>query len=699
MNKEIDFSQYMRKDTPQQTEKIDFSQYMREPEKKKEKKSLLEKGGRIASQFALGAAENTLLPYEIAIAPQNSKDAQNMAYRETVGEDIERLLEQKSMGQWDEQDQGLLEHLQKQIQDPSESEKFVQTADLGVRGIAEKVTGLDLQPEGVLEHAANWAGFIKDPSKIVKLFETGVKLPELIKAIAPSGKEALRGLGAGTALAMAEEGEFGPIGTMAAVIAGDIMGGGVAGAIKGGKNLITNPKKTLAEVSTKFTPKKKLDIQKQIIKEFNESGLQADLGTITDSNLLRWMQSRLAQSGLTGKALEESMQNLTKQIEGEYGNIARSLGELKHATTHEAGEAVKEGIKKIRETELQATRELYENANMALKENSYVHPKNLAKSIENIEKQLKPGKIKSTQQNAVLNILDKLKEDVYDVQGNFKMAHIKDLMNNKIALNDIINYEVQGGTKQLLKGIVSELDRAIISHGKENPHFSKNYINANKKFSEHAKTFRNKNIEQLMRSDPDKVMGKMNSVQGIRDLNKVLSKSNEGKEIFNNLKRLKLEKTVGDNLTDSVTKQAKLGGFSKLLEKGKNREVIKEILGSDGFKRLERLQKNAGKLAESVNKFYNASKSGSVATDAAIIGKGMMDFSHLLMGNPWPLAKTAGSILAARQLSSLIANPEFLKLTEEAILAAEKGTQKELIESFEKLGPYIMQAINSAPES
>lgn len=659
----------------------------------KPKKSLAAKAGRVATQYALGAAENALLPYEIGVAPLASKKAQQVPYRENLGEDIENMLLQKQSGVWSEEDENLLQNLSQQMQNPEESEKYIQTADVGVRGLAEKATGLDLQPEGIAEKAANWAGFIKNYKKIA---EAGFKPKELMKAIAPTGTEALRGLGAGTALEMAEQGEFGPIGTMASVVIGDLMGAGAAGLVKEGAKFVQQgPKQYLAEKSAKFTPKDTLDLQKEMIKDFRDSGIQADLGTLTNSDLVKWTQSRLAQSGLTGKALDDLKKEMTGQIQREYKTIADSLGEAKYASSHEAGEVAKEGIKKIRESDLAATRQLYQNADAALGEKAFVDSKRLADSIKNIEKQLKPGQLKSTQQTGVLDALEKVKRDLFDSEGNPLYASVKDLMNNKIALNDIINYEVQGGTKQLLKNVVAEIDRAIISHGKENPRFAKNYINANKKFSEHAKTFRNKEINSLLNTvDPAQLMNKMGTVQGIRSLGNILNKSPEGKEIFKNLKRMKLDKAIGDNLVDSTTQQVKMGTFSKLLEKGNNKEIFKEILGAQGFKRLERLQKNAGKLAETAQKFFNSSKTGSTVEDVAIIGKVFLDLSMALHGNPWALAKTVGGITGARYLTRLMADPEFLKLAEEAILASEKNQTSKMMSIGTLLMPFIKSAMD-----
>jgi hypothetical protein len=658
-------------------------------------KSILEKGARIAGQYALGAAENALLPYEFSVAPLASKEAQNASYRELLGDELDQLMEKKAFGQWTDEDQKLYEHIVEQIKDPRKSMEYAQTADVGLRSLIEKGTGLDLKPEGIAEKAAHWSGFIKDPKKIFELGKTGLKTADVIKAISPSGSEVMRGLGAGVALELAERGDFGPIGTMAAAVVGDISGGIAASGAKVIKNIVTKPKETLAEVASKFTKKDKLDLQKELIKDFRESNLQADIGTLTDSDLVKWTQSRLAQSGLTGKGLDELKEQLTTQIKEEYKALSESLGESIYQTNQEAGEVAKEGIKTIRDKDLDNARELYKKALNEVGESSFVDSKKVADEIENIEKNLKPGNLKSSEQNSVLEIIERVKRDIYDSEGNLIYGKVKDLINDKIALNDIINYEVQGGSKQLLKGLVKELDRAIISYGKENARFAKNYIKANKNFSQHAKTFRNKNIAQLLNShDPAQLMNKMNSVQGIRDLGQVLQKTPEGESIFNGLKRMRLDQLIGNNMVDSTTQQIKFGTFSKLLEKGKNRDIIKEILSPQSFRRLQKLQKNAGKLAETAQKFLNTSKSGVILEDAGIVTKALIDLGHILNGNPWPLVRTGVGVSGARYLTKLISDPQFLQLVEEMILASEQNNIPLMIKIAESLVNPIKAALN-----
>lgn len=660
----------------------------KEPEHEKSKRSFLEKAARVGAQYGIGALEAANLPYELAVAPLASKSAQNVAYRKIIGEHLEDLIQQRKFGKWTDQDQELYDSLVAQLKDPSESAKFTKAPDLSIRGLAEKATGIDLHPEGVLEKAASWTSFIRNP---IKLLQKGGNPKEIIRALTPTKTEALRGLAAGEALEGAEQGDFGPIGTIASAIVGDVSGSGLAGVGKVGKNLIRNPKATLAKSAAKLTSPQKRAIQQGIIQEFRNSGIQADVGTLTDNYLVKMIQSRLAQSGFTGKALDDLRSEMTNQIKKEYGDLANSLGSAKFATTHEAGEVAKSWMQKIRDLDKQEYNALYDKSRRGFGEDTFVDASKLISSIHNLEKELLPGSIKSTEQKAVLDALDKIKGDITTSSGKNKLANVKNLMNDKIGLNDMINYEVQGGAKQLLKGLTHDIDRAIISASKDNPVAVKNYINANRRFSAHAKTFRNPKTTPLLKefSDPEQIFNKMNSVEGIRHLRNILLKSPNGQDMFNALARLKLEEVIGKNLVDSTTQQIKLGTFSKLLEKGKNRSVIKEILGAKEFQRLERLQKNVGKLSDTANKFYNASKTASSLEDIAVVVKAMKDIIHLLSGNPFPLIKTGTGIVGARYISKLISDPKFLNLVEDAILASSKNNTSRMLQISEEMIPII----------
>lgn len=451
------------------------------------------------------------------------------------------------------------------------------------------------------------------------------------------------------------------------------------------------PKELLAKGVSLFSPREKSNLNKQLIQEFRNAGIQADIGTITDNRLVKAVQTKLAQSGLTGEALQNFKQKMQEQIVQNYRNLAEQVGTQRFSTSHAAGETTQNYLKKLREADIGQARSLYQQA-MKAKPADALIPQHaadrVAGRIQSINRSLAPGALKSIEQQKVTDILEKISGDVQ--KGN---VLVDDLINDKIALNEIIDYETQGGAKQLLKTVVKEIDNAIKEYGRTNPKFMLRQNAANQRFAEHAKTFRNSIINKsLFTENPADILNKMNSIAGIKALEKALSKSPGGEQLIKDLKRFKLEEMIGNSLIDSTSKEVKLGTFSNLFEKGKGKELVRELLGSD-YQNFKKLQSLSGKLAESANKFLNTSQTAVNAVDIAFITKSLSDIAMLLVGNPWPLVKTGSLGIATRMLSSLMADPKFLRLVEEAIL--NRGKPKEFAKSIIKLKPFLLKAIDS----
>ena len=658
------------------------------------------KTGRLAMQAGLATAERALLPYELAVAPLASEEAQQVPYRENLFQDIERLQEQKASGVWDEEDQELYDYLVDQVKSPEKAAEHIQTADIGTRGLFQKATGIDAHPEGILEKAVNWTAFIKNPTNVKSLINAGLTPKNITKSLLPTGKEALRGLSAGTALQMAEEAKFGPIGTMLTAVVGDIAAHNAPGALKSLGKGILSPKQTTAKAIGKlnnlFSPAEKLDVQKQIIQDFRKAGIQADIGTITNNPLIQSMQARLAASGLTGEAFDKFKQELTQEVVGQYKKVADTLGEAKFSTTHEAAELGKEELTRIRDADATIYRELYKDARELGKGKSAVFgtPK-LAGKIAQLEADLAPGAVKSPSTKKVLEELENLKKDLYDQKGELKPASVSALINNKINLNDIVDYDVQGGTKSLLKGIVKDIDHALQEYGAtQDQEFLKKYVGANKKFEQHAKSFRSDNVNKILTSeDPTHVLKKMDSVQGIKDVRRAFETTGEGKKFFNDLGRLKMDEMIQKNMVSGTTNQLNTGTFANVLEKGKNREIIKELLSPESYKELVKLQKNVGKLNDSAQKFYNASKSGTVVIDASILNKVAnipLAVAGVVSGNPWLMLPYANMAIL-KTLSKWMTDPKFLRTIEDVVLAGEKGSVKGMQKVADKLSSYAKE--------
>ena len=670
------------------------------PDNRSDVEKVVDKTARLGTMFVKGGIQRATAGYDIPAILARKWGIKNapQEFRKAIFSDLENLQEQKAAGQWSEEDQIKYDGLVELIKHPEKMEEFLPKEediphfDVGsMIDAGAKQLGVDLTPQGLDEVALQWMGFIKDPKKAAGLMKNGwnpQNVKEVIKALTPTGKEAVRGLSAGTALQYAAENEFGPMGTMAAVVLADIapalavktaVGAGqfAKHPVESTKNAINSAKLTgkqlIAKGSATFQTRDKAALQKAIIQDMREAGVQADFGTITGNNMVKWVQSTLAQSGLTGTALEDFKKSLTQNIVSEYKKLSGELGEVVHSSKYEAGEALKTGLKEARDVDASVYRDLYKSATERAGE-SQVYAGNVSSLINEIEETMKPGTFKSGEQKSVLDVLNQVKRDVSTSEGGIKSAGVKGLINTKIALKDVIDYEVQGGAKQLLKRVAKEIDDAILTHGKADPQFAKDWAMANKKFGEHAKVFRGKAIDQALKTqDPSQIFNKMNTPHGIAEIKKALSVTPEGRQLYKQLASYKMEELIGQNMVNSTTEQLNFGTFAKLLEKGQNRQIVKSLLGEEGLSRLEKLSKASGRLAETAQKFLNTSRSGIQVADTAIIAKAVYAIGSALTGNPWPLMSTIGLYAGSKMAASLMADPEFLKLVEEAILESKQG--------------------------
>jgi hypothetical protein len=877
------------------------------------KKSPQEKAGRLAAQYGLGVAEGAAFVPKLAMeigrgAPggltgtlaeigvagpvgklihAGGKKAEEQRYREEVLGDIERLQEQKSMGQWDEQDQQLYDSLVEQIKNPDKAREFVKSADDNVdfRNIAEKATGYDLHPEGVFEKAANWAGFLKDPKKITELAKVGLTPKNIAQAILPGIKDTSRSLGAGLGLELAEQGAFGPLGTLAMAIAGDAAGHAPTSLL----NVAKNPKKAIASLINLATQNNsKKQIAKQISEDFAKSGMSIDAGSLTQSDLVKFIQARAAQSGLVGESLTNFRKNLSDQVMREYGKVADDLSNIKFSSDTQAAEAIRSALKTQEEslglfplkppqtapglrgrisTETRETsRELSENlvnrispiefqndyvagetlrtvaedTKQPLQEqfnerwsnfnNSIAHIEGpqprLANELENFVENHRGSLLlgESVPEFQVVQAAERLM-NALQVEGGYVNVSLADLIKTKRTLQDVANYEFGGSNfESAYKNLVGDIDRAIDrTLERSSPELLEQFEMLNADYSNFKSIFENKSVLPLFErnnqdfikiynsfsADPDRlrlledmlytsprgqelvnmvkrdyaenilqnpnvtprqlrnlsqilgepfsqeipriiearrfeaqhplprartqeripieiprtqssttnlrgraketpetvrrkmydslkgksseqIMAQMDTVDGIRKLKKVLELTDEGKKLFKELARYKLEELIGSKMKDQITEQVKLRTFSNLLKSSENRAVVKELVGQPSFDRLLLLQKNAGVLAESAEKFFNASKSGSTMQDVGLASTAVIGAFTL---NPYMALPAIATIGGLRVVANLFSDPVFLKYLEQAILAKDP---KKFQMMLQMMKPSVQQAIKAS---
>jgi len=587
----------------------------------KPERSLVEKGARLGAQTAIGLLQATPagMVYETgAIAAPHLQYSIN---RENIFEDISELEGKKQsadlgIDKWEPQDEELLIHLKGLIKQPEKLEKFSGPEDIGIRALAEKATGVDLEPEGVLEHAANWIGFLKDPKKGYNLLKNTFKNPsegiKILKEAIP-GTKSLRALGAGAALEMAEQGQFGPIGTIGAAIVGDILGHSPKAAL----SIARNPQRAAAELVNLVTrgnsQKKWIE---QIAQDAKDAGIQLDAGTLTNSNLVKMAQARASQSALSGTALDNFRKDLSNQFIREYQNIAEQVGENLFENNHQAAEAIKQAIKveeaafpEFANTQKEAGRslkgrvsveerplyqqELLQRISPQEFPNDYVGGETLKIAASDIKVPIKEefnrrwndfnemigtivepqaelaGQLQrfiaenegslllgeSTAEYRSLQAAQNLLEQL-QIQGDLQGVSLMDLVKTKRTLADVANWEV--GTsdfssrfKELVGNIDAAIDRTL---ERIHPELREVFERLNADYSQFKDLFENKNVRQLFEPKNENYnsiyRSYVNNPDKFRSLEDMLITSPRGQEILNQVKRdIAQEITSKPNLT------------------------------------------------------------------------------------------------------------------------------------------------------
>jgi len=868
-----------------------------EDKPQKPERSFLEKTGRAAEQYGLGMIQGSVpgVVYDLAVAPLANQDAQEVAYRENLFGDIERLQEKKNSGQWDKQDEELMNNLVDQVKNPQKSKEFINTADVSIRGLAEKATGQNLEPEGFLENAANWIGRIQKGK--ANLESIGLNPKDILKALVPTGTEVSRGLGAASGIEYAKDGKFGPLGTIASTVVGDLIGRDI---YQGGKSLIQaakNPKQAAAQVFSKATMNEnRRAVATELARDFEKSGMQADAGTLTQSPLVQMMQARLSQSGLTGEPLENLRKDLSNQVTREYKKITDDLGEVKFENDYQASQAILNALK-VEEQALNINKEsLTDQAKRARPLEGRISVEEQPAYQNQFLDRISPAVIESTAQKgqdlktAALDIKTPLKEefnerftqfrnetqnidagpqnqlvrelnnfieshqgslllgesapearvlnaaqtllDTLAPEGGFRGVSLNELIKTKQTLGDVANYEFGGSNfESAYKKLTGDLDQAINRALSNNPELRSQYLHLNADYSAFKDEFESENLKNLFEpkninyntiynqfvNNPDKlrsledimhgnerglqlinqvkrdhaqeiinrpnltaqdiadlqntlgpeyandiltfiterqrqienplpraarqeslpirpgaiarperptlkgrgvsetgversrqglrkkllenltdkktgqpkkssdIMNQMDTIEGIRKLKQVLNTTPEGRELFKELARYKIAQLIDKKMSDSVSEQVTLGTFSKLLDTQKTKDIVRELLGEAQFKKLQLLQKNSGKLAESASKFFNASKSGTSLVDVGAIAAIVQGIAGIFTGNPFLFMSAASALGGSYGAAKLLADPVFLKELEKAVTTKNPS----------KLPEYLMRIAES----
>lgn len=612
-----------------------------------------------------------------------------------------------------------------------------------------KEFGYDLKPHGFWEEAEDSAlefigagGTTGALTRGIKGAKAATKLPELLSSTAM-----------GVSHQAGEELDLPPLARIGLTVA---TGRKVQKAAPSSAKDLVQGAKSIGKAAATPVKTGKEALAKQIAKagKFKEEvvdaagrrGITPLLSNVVESRGLQSVESALKESALTGPHYENRLKQISAETKEAFDRVLDNISPDTR-TGREVAESAVEQFKKNAELAKEDYKMLYERSSGAIPKGSTTSYRETKNTIENLKKTLnKTALVKGQRAEAlsVLNEIEKnLNKEAYEEIVKRRLDSIVDgtgkktkatpnqreriekqarqevrngqgkvspetLLGTEDALNDYIDWNTQGGIKKVLKKALQANKSDIAAFGQNNPSFQSLYKAADTKFADYAKRMRNDVINSIMKKEvPENVLSKMNNVSNIRKIEKALAQNKEGKEIMQSLKRVKLQELLEGKMLNSEG-VVKHQTFANALKDPKKQDMLKELVGSQNYKRLKDLQKYSSDLAHASEKFSNPSRSGTKGVDIAI-GATLAGqvLRALATGNPSVITattlKTLGQITAPRLLSKLLTDKEFVELTIQAARNAKNPKayrvfQDRLAERILKVGLQSKPTQNKSQE-
>lgn len=549
------------------------------------------------------------------------------------------------------------------------SEQVKGIIDIATKGGAKPVsTGEKLAAEGT--------GFLAESVFPLGVATKGAKL-------LPSVTQASSAFGAGVGSKLAEENELGLAGQLASTVAGAKAGSLATRGAKSAVNLVKNPVKELAE-NPLLRPKSTPNVR-AVIQAAKDLDIPLPYSAITESSTQKAGEKILQTNPFSKETYKELFSKTNDAFVDNYKKVLDRISAKSFLSSTEAGYTSKADIKTSRDLHRKLHNDAYDKledyASKVKKTYSRTGLSTLStKFISKLDKSL----LASTEEIGVIDKFKKLKDNLENLKLKGENVTIEQLLATERSLNDILQYEVQGGSKKLLHHIKNQVTSKLDNYGKIDKTFGALHKRAKGLFAEHADTYRNDLIESILFGEkPELILSKMDSIGEIEKIRKSLSITKQGKETFDALKRFKLEEYIGKKVIDVGSGEVKYKSASTIFADPTKAPLIEELVGKQNYNQIKKLQK----VSEGINKGFVefANPSGTAHTTYAITAPmaalGSM-FTGISTGSLPFVVAGVGQVVAPKVMSKLLTNDKFLKYASEASLAGNAKKKKAYIRAF-----------------
>jgi len=470
----------------------------------------------------------------------------------------------------------------------------------------------------------------------------------------------------------AEELKLGPWGSAALTIGGALLAHKAGGGPK-------------AFSGQKITPE-----VEAYMAASKEAGIDPML-TGMNPKMLQKAAQKWATHGIGGpEILENAYKSRSAQVAKQFEKAMEETGSDLFNSTYEAGEGLKESVRNATKQVEMNKSQLYRAVDKTLPKSAVVIVKDpvkmeqsLTKAIESINDTMlitpaqSPAYSKLTDLRNILENYTKHDQTVIPV---------KRLEGTKRALNEVIKYDRPGGYDKMLIPFSKEIESELSTYAKINPKYRAARKAANEYFANDVVHIRQNLLQSIARAErPESTLAIMNTVSGVKNVERALNALPNGKTLTDSLKRYKLNSIIRDKILDPSTGLMKVGGLKDFLtRKSKDFALIKELAGPKSLGTLKTLETTGKGLERGFNTLVNPSKTAdtlialnSVLSPGKKIASGVKKLLSLNLGEgSFEVVSGLANIIAPKAMAKMILDPKFAEKVFKLSQASKVGNWK-----------------------
>lgn len=391
---------------------------------------------------------------------------------------------------------------------------------------------------------------------------------------------------------------------------------------------------------------------------------------------LQRVAQKWATHGIGGpEILQQAYESRSGQVARAFEQALDEAGQNLFTTKEQAGSGLVEGIQDATQQVERNKSQLYRAVDAALPQDAMIQigsPSRAQQNIVNAIGSLNDTLTMAPPQSSVFRRAEALLTNLQDLTTQLDGdIPVRTLEGTNRALNDIIRYDRPGGADKMLIPFANDIRRALDNYARTNPQYRAARRAANDYFANDVVHIRQNLLQSIARSErPESTLATMNTVSGVRNVERALQALPHGTQLSRALKRYKLNELLRDKIIDPSTGLMKVGGLKNFLsKKSSDHELIRELAGPRAYRTLQLLEHAGQGLERGFNNLLNPSRTADTLLALnSILSPGKKIISgldKLVKGNVFAggleAVLGASQTIVPRAISRMILDPDFAR--------------------------------------